>query len=103
MIVVAMTSATYEELLWCKTMSVLLGFRMAGEALLPLGFGIAHLHATPDGILGVVLTTLFALARYGLVWLAKGRLLYAISVHFVAHLFLLVNLSVKTGVMTPHS
>lgn len=95
-ILLAVTNSVYEEVLWRHLLfRMSKGFvaPMVSVVLLSILFGMAHLAAIPDGIVGVVLTSAFSVGAFALIRLARGNLLPAIAAHFLADFTVLLLLT----------
>jgi len=95
-VVLAVINSVFEEVLWRRLL-----FDVAGMFLRPIPaalllsvlFGLAHLAAVPDGVVGVVLTTCFSLASFALIRLSGGSLLPSVFAHTVAETVVLLLLA----------
>lgn len=93
---ISVANAIFEETLWRWAVPAILirsGVSPAGAITISsLAFGVAHFNGLPPGVLGVVLTCVFALLSFWLVRVS-GSLLPSICVHAVIDMALIMPLS----------
>ncbi|WP_168187191.1 CPBP family intramembrane glutamic endopeptidase [Salinibacterium sp. UTAS2018] len=85
-------NATFEELLWRFAIPLL--FRSSKGMiiqwiLVSICFGVAHLHGTPGGMLGVLFASIFGFMMCVLRHLSHGSITWVIGVHFFADVILI--------------